>query len=100
MRNPGGLNMTMGLNKQYATELHDRFGYLANWLPTANLKLGDVGTVKDGIFEKVATLDDLKVKFAIETHPDAGEIEYTSAGAVSQKAKGGANAPVAGGGVA
>jgi hypothetical protein len=87
----------MGLNTHYARELHDQFGYLATWLPTANLKLGDIGTIRDGVFERSGNLKDLGITFTTETHSDAGDLEYASADAVSQEFKGAGNAPVTAG---
>jgi hypothetical protein len=83
----------MGLNTQYAKELHSQFGYLATWLPTASLKLGDIGTIKDGVFERTGNLKDLGIEFTAETYPDASDLEYASADAVSQEIKGGGNVP-------
>jgi hypothetical protein len=87
----------MGLNTQYANELHQQFGYLATWLPTAHLELGDYGTIKDGVFERGGNLKDLGIKFAAGTHADAGDLEYASADAVSQELKAAGNAPVTAG---
>lgn len=87
----------MGLNTQYAKELHDQFGYLATWLPSSNLKLGDFGTIEDGIFQRAGNLKDLGIGFTTETHPDAGDVEYASADAVSQQFKSAGNAPLTGG---
>ena len=86
----------MKLNTEYAKELHTQFGYLATWLPTATLKLGDIGTIKDGVFERTGNLKDLGITFKAETHP-AGDLEYASADAVTLEFKAGGNAPVAAG---
>jgi len=85
------------LNKKYAKEIHDEYGYLAAWLPTANIQVGDVGTIKDGIFEKKGNLKDVGIKFSSTTDPQTGEYEYASTNAVSIEFKAGGNAPVAGG---
>ncbi len=51
--------------QQYTEELHDKFGYLATWLPGTKLKLGDVGILKRDRFEFVTTLNDLGLPFTI-----------------------------------
>jgi hypothetical protein len=73
----------MGLNTQYAKEIHDQFGYLATWLPTANIEVGDVGIVQDGILEKRGNLKDYGIKFSSHEDRQTGNIEYASSDAVT-----------------
>jgi hypothetical protein len=84
----------MGINTIYAEELHDNLGYLATWLPTANVQVGDIGVISDGVFEKKGTLKDLGIAFSSEVNPQTGEMEYASKDAVSIEVKGGGHAPV------
>eukprot|EP01037_Dinobryon_pediforme_P010939 gene10939-11022_t len=37
--------------EQYTHELRNKFGYLATWIPTTKLKLGDIGILKKDRFE-------------------------------------------------
>jgi hypothetical protein len=36
----------------YLHEMHQRFGYLATWLPNAKLELGDVGVLRGEEFRQ------------------------------------------------
>jgi hypothetical protein len=87
----------MGLNTKYAKEIHEETGYFATWLPTANVQIGDVGTVKDGVFQKKGTLKDFGIACSSEVDPQTGDIAYASANAVSIDFKAAGNAPVPGG---
>lgn len=87
----------MPINVQYAQELHDQYGYLATWLPTAHIELGEYGPLNEGIFQRAGKLGDFSVPFVVETHPDAGDLAYASADAVSQEVKAAGNAPVTAG---
>jgi hypothetical protein len=84
----------MAVNRQYAKEMHDQFGYLSTWLPTAPVSLGDVGVLRDGILEKVGTLKDFGITYAEQVDKDEGDLEHTSSGAVSIELKAAGGAPV------
>jgi hypothetical protein len=86
----------MALNTQYAEEIHREYGYFAAWLPTANIQVGDVGIIKDGVFEKQGTLQDFGITFSFNTDPQTGDMDYASADAVAVEFKGGGNVPAAG----
>ncbi len=43
----------------YHREMHDRFGFLATWLPGDS---GDVGSLIGGRFRKVASLEELGIE--------------------------------------
>jgi hypothetical protein len=73
----------MAINEQYARELHTQFGYLATWLPTLKIGLGEVGVIRDGMFERVGNLDDFGIKHTDQVSANSGDLDYTSAGAVS-----------------
>jgi hypothetical protein len=69
--------------KQYTRELFDKFSYLAAWLPGVPLRVGDVGVVRDGLFQRVSSLESLGFAFAVrQDHADA-RLDYASRGAVS-----------------
>jgi len=86
----------MPVNRKYAQEIHEQFGYLATWLPNAPINIGDVGTVDNAIFTKVGTLADFGISFDEETHPNKADMEYASAGAVDITVGAGGNAPLPG----
>jgi TIR domain len=59
--------------RQYAKEIHDQLGYLPTWLPTAPVKVGDVGTVEQGIFTIMGTLSDFGIAFTDQVHPEKAD---------------------------
>jgi hypothetical protein len=82
----------MAINEQYAREVHGEFGYFATWLPTLKTNLGDVGIIRDGIFETIGTLQDFDITAPLPVDHHVGEVEFTSAGGVSVEFKGGGEA--------
>lgn len=86
----------MPVNTQYAKEIHDQFGYLATWLPTASISVGDVGTVEGGIFTKKGALNDFEIDFKEQISDKEASFEYSSAGAVDIKFSVAADAPIPG----
>src|SRR5208337_1697436 len=94
------------VNRSYAREMNERFGYLAAWLPNTQLRLGDVGAVRSHIFEQAATLSDLGIPVEVRDDPNAIDLDYTSSDsvAIEMKASGEATsgatpAPGAGGNI-
>jgi hypothetical protein len=83
----------MPLNRQYAKEIHDQFGYFPTWLPTAAIKLGEVGTISNGIFERIGTLMDFDISHTEQVDPQTGDLEYASKDAVSVEFKATGQAP-------
>jgi hypothetical protein len=77
----------VAISKQYAREMNHKFGYFATWLPNVRLKLGDVGVVREQIFEPVSSLEQLGIAFAIHRDGQAADLDYTSSDAVSIEAK-------------
>jgi hypothetical protein len=69
--------------EQYTEELHQRYGYLATWLPSTKLHLGDVGTLRRDRFELVTTLNHLGIEFATRDISEAADYEYISANGAS-----------------
>src|SRR5258708_26993087 len=72
------------LHKTYAAELHSALGYLATWLPTSELQLGDLLVATgDGGLARVGHVRDHGLSFT--THPGSSRAiyEYASSGAVS-----------------
>ena len=64
--------------RQYTEELHDKFGYLATWLPNTKLKLGDVGFLKRDRFELITTIDDLGLHTQSRDIGGAADYQYIS----------------------
>ncbi len=78
--------------KQYTKSMYDCFHYLATWLPTAPLRLGDIGSIHSAEFQRVTTLQELGISFKVRTGTNISEMEYSSNGAVNVRSKSGANA--------
>jgi hypothetical protein len=49
--------------KQYTQAIHQKFGYLANWLPNTPLKLGDIVVRTPTGFRHVETLRNLRISY-------------------------------------
>lgn len=75
------------VGKLYAKGLHRRFSYLAAWLPSTNLKLGDVGRLHGEIFTIEATLEDLGLPFQVRKGKNSLKFNYTSQSGISVNAK-------------
>jgi hypothetical protein len=80
--------------EQYTEELHQRFGYLATWLPNVKLQLGDVGVLNRDRFERVSSLEQLGIPFTAHSFGSAADYEYTSSDSVEIGLKAGADAQV------
>jgi hypothetical protein len=64
--------------------------HLAAWLPNVHLALGDIGVVRDGIFEPVTSLKRLGIPFAVEPGGSGVELSYASTDKVTTTTKAGA----------
>lgn len=73
----------MGIHNQYTAEMFDRFGYLATWAPGVPVALGDVGTLRDDVFVRVASLQDFGISFSTRADDTPDDIDYSSANGVS-----------------
>jgi len=80
---------------QYTRELRKRFGYCATWLPTVEVRLGDVGVLEGYRFERVATLADFDLDFEVRTDSATAQLDYTSEGSVSFRIKAAGEVPTA-----
>lgn len=83
----------MKLHEQYTTEVHEQLNYVATWLPTVKVALGDVCTMYDHQLQVVSSLADFKIPFATENAPVDTDIEYSSEGAVSIRLKASGDPP-------
>ncbi len=65
---------------KYISAMWERYGLLAAWPPDTRLKLGDVGTLHDGAFRKVAHLSDetLQIPFRTEVSHAPGSVDLSS----------------------
>lgn len=86
----------MALSRRYAEEIHAQLKYLATWMPNARIKVGDIGTVEDGILTRTGTLKDYGIAFSESVPPQSTDLDYSTAGAVSIKFKAAGNAPITG----
>lgn len=77
----------MALHDQYTSEILEELNYNAAWLPTVQLKPGDVCDLHGNEIRVVSHLDEFKISFELEDRPVATDIEYASAGAVSIQVK-------------
>lgn len=85
-----------GPQKQYTRELFDKFSYLATWLPGVPLRVGDVGVMRDGHFQRVSALESLGIDFAVRRDHAGAQLDYASRGAVSVSFKAAGAVPPAG----
>lgn len=68
------------MNLSYTSELKDKFGYLATWLPNVELALGDVGILHRDRFEHTTTLEHLHIPFVLRERGEPIDLEYQSQG--------------------
>jgi hypothetical protein len=61
--------------------------YYGAWLPSTRFELGDVGLVKDNLFNKVTSLENLGISFKESRASDSTKIEYVSESGVSRVIK-------------
>jgi hypothetical protein len=71
------------LHKTYAAELHASLGYLATWLPTSKLTLGDLVAAGDSGLVRIGHIRDHGLSFTPHAGPSRATYEYASSGAVS-----------------
>jgi hypothetical protein len=74
-------------HQQYTNEMYQKFGYLATWAPNVILKLGDVGVLRDRIFERETTLAELGIPFTTRSDSSPADYEYVSSNTASIKLK-------------
>jgi hypothetical protein len=76
------------LHKIYTSELHQALGgYLATWLPTLRLHLGDIMEAGENGLTRVGSLADHNVGYRQHSTPKRALLEYSSAGAVAVTTK-------------
>jgi hypothetical protein len=74
----------------YVRGLHQKFDFYAAWPPNQARRLGDVGRMANGQFERVSTLELLGLSFTDRQGPPGSDLSHTSGSSVSiqLKAKG------------
>jgi hypothetical protein len=77
----------MSAGMTYLHEMHQRFAYLATWLPNAKLELGDVGVLRGEEFRRMTTLKELGVPFITRQGAAPLDFSYTSASGVALQIK-------------
>lgn len=76
----------------YTREMHKKYAYLACWLPSNRVALGDVGVLAQHRFRKLTTLADLGIPFTRDADSPIADLTYSSTDyvAVSSAARVGA----------
>ena len=71
----------------YVRSLHQKFDFYAAWPPNQARRLGDIGRMADGQFQRVTTLELLGISFAERQGPTGSDLSHTSGSSVSIKLK-------------
>jgi hypothetical protein len=71
----------------YVRGLHQKFDFYAAWPPNQARRLGDVGRVANGQFQRVTSLDLLGISFTERQGPAGSDLSHTSGSSVSIKLK-------------
>jgi|SRR6185436_16111712 len=50
--------------KLYQQQMHNNVGFFATWLPSSDVKLGDLGVLEAGRFRRVGSLEELGIRIA------------------------------------
>lgn len=79
----------------YTREMHTKYEYLACWLPSTRLALGDVGLLSQHRFRKLTSLSELGIPFTRNEDSPIADLNYSSTDyvAVASDARLGASAP-------
>lgn len=67
----------------YTSQLYREFGYFPTWEPDMQLKLGDIGILRNNEFTRISSLSDEKINFRTKTDSTIGDLEYQTPGKVS-----------------
>jgi len=81
---------------RYVDGIYKKFGYRATWLPGTTLRLGDIGTLEQGVFVRIANLKDLEIPFETQTGEDPVHMRHVSSSSVKIAFNGIGSAPVEG----
>ncbi len=72
---------------QYATQLFRELGYWGTWLPSNQIRLGDIGIFKKGCFHRVSSLEAEQISFNQSIRSGAVSHQFMSKGAVNIQTK-------------
>ncbi|MDX3098228.1 hypothetical protein PV318_00690 [Streptomyces sp. ME02-6991-2B] len=67
----------------YTREMHTKYAYLACWLPSTPMAVGDVGVLSDHRFRKLTTLAELGIPFTRNEDSPLADLNYSSAECVA-----------------
>ncbi len=70
------------LVRRYTDEIHHHFSYWATWLPTSRLRTGDVGPLRQRVFEPQLNLEDLGVRLDVLQHAEPMDLQHKTANGV------------------
>jgi hypothetical protein len=73
--------------RQYTRSLLGALNWRGTWPPSDSVELGDVGVLKDGVFEAETTLGDLGVNFSGNQGRAKASVDYQSSSGVSVRTK-------------
>lgn len=75
------------LSSQYTRSLFRALDWRGTWLPSESVALGDVGTLKNGLFQQQTTLAELGVRFSKNAGRARASFHYQSTSGVSVRTK-------------
>lgn len=78
--------------ESYLKGMFEKFAYMATWLPSAPVTLGDVGFLSGGSFQRVTSLANLGIEFAVRKGTTALDLSHSSDQGASLMTSGGAGA--------
>jgi len=68
------------LAKEYQKIINKQLKYIGTWLPGIPIELGAVGILKQGTFQRVTSLSELKIKYKTRTNTNRNGFNITSEG--------------------
>jgi hypothetical protein len=67
----------MGPSDFYVRQLFDKFNYIANWFPNANVKLGDIGIMEGYYFKQMGSLEEMNFTFKTRVSDQPIDFSYS-----------------------
>jgi len=71
----------------YVQGIYDRFSYFATWLPNTTIVLGDVGMKQGRYFQRVTSLEELKIPFKVRSGTVPIDFTYASQASINIQAE-------------
>src|SRR6476661_8037391 len=72
-----------GASSRYTSDIRKSLGYSATWLPNLEVRIGDVGVLRDHHYHRVTTLADLGVEFKVRQSKGKAVMQHSTTDAVS-----------------